>query len=79
LTSKIHALVVSAKNLLEFSISPGNSHDAPEGQKLLEKVCSHDNHPLLMDRAYEGDETRFLAEQRGFVPVVPPKSNRKNP
>ena len=29
-----------------------------------------------MDRAYEGDETRQLALDLGFVPVVPPKQNR---
>ncbi len=29
-----------------------------------------------MDRAYEGDETRQLALELGFVPVVPPKQNR---
>lgn len=29
-----------------------------------------------MDRAYEGDETRQLALDLGFIPVVPPKSNR---
>ncbi|OMO15444.1 transposase, partial [Xanthomonas oryzae pv. oryzae] len=27
---------------------------------------------LLMDRAYEGNETRQLALDLGFVPVVPP-------
>jgi len=32
-----------------------------------------------MDRAYEGDETRALAVELGYVPVVPPKSSRKNP
>jgi len=32
-----------------------------------------------MDRAYEGDETRALAVELGYIPVVPPKSNRKNP
>lgn len=31
-----------------------------------------------MDRAYEGDETRQLALDLGFRPVVPPKSNRLN-
>jgi transposase len=31
---------------------------------------------LIMDRAYEGDETRQLALDLGFVPVVPPKQNR---
>ncbi|KFA30414.1 IS5/IS1182 family transposase, partial [Xanthomonas vasicola] len=34
---------------------------------------------LLMDRAYEGNETRQLALDLGFVPVVPPKSNRVHP
>ena len=31
---------------------------------------------LIMDWAYEGDETRQLALDLGFVPVVPPKQNR---
>jgi len=35
--------------------------------------------PLLMDRAYEGDETRQLVLDLGMIPVVPPKSNRLNP
>jgi transposase len=35
--------------------------------------------PLLMDRAYEGDETRQLVLSLGMVPVVPPKSNRIDP
>ncbi len=29
-----------------------------------------------MDRAYEGDETRQLAMDLGFAPIVPPKINR---
>ena len=32
-----------------------------------------------MDKAYEGDETRQLALGLGFIPVVPPKSNRLEP
>ena len=32
-----------------------------------------------MDRAYEGDETRQLAVDLGYVPVVPPKQNRLAP
>lgn len=32
-----------------------------------------------MDRAYEGDETRQLAVELGYVPVVPPKQNRRVP
>ena len=33
----------------------------------------------VMDRAYEDDATRQLALDLGFVPVVPPKSNRIDP
>jgi hypothetical protein len=32
-----------------------------------------------MDRAYEGDETRQLALDLGYILVVPPKANRLNP
>jgi len=32
-----------------------------------------------MDRAYEGDATRALAEGNGFAPVVPPSPKRKEP
>ncbi len=32
-----------------------------------------------MDRAYEGDETRALAEELGYSPVVPPMRTRAKP
>ena len=32
-----------------------------------------------MDITYEGDKIRVLVSLRGFEPVVPPKSNRKEP
>ena len=31
---------------------------------------------MVMDRAYEGDETRQLVLDLGMTPVVPPKANR---
>jgi transposase len=34
---------------------------------------------LSMDKAYEGDETRQLALDPGFISVVPPKSTRLQP
>lgn len=34
---------------------------------------------LLMDRAYEGNETRALAVELGFIPVVPPSRKRLDP
>ena len=64
-----------------FALSAGNCGDAPEGRTLLRRLGPIDRSVyLLMDRAYEGDETRALAEELGYnIPIVPPKSNRKNP
>ena len=38
-----------------------------------------DGVPLVLDRAYGGDETRQLVLQLGFAPVVPPKPSRCHP
>ena len=35
--------------------------------------------PLLMDRAYEDNQTREPARSLGMEPVVPPKFNRRAP
>lgn len=35
--------------------------------------------PMIMDKAYEGDETRQTVLDLGMIPVVPPKSNRLDP
>jgi len=62
-----------------FHLSAGNRHDALEGRKLIESIFSDDKHYLLMDRAYEDDAARALAVEQGFIPVVTPKSNHKDP
>ena len=46
---------------------------------MLELISSIKNHYLLMDKAYEDECTRKLALKQGFIPVVHPNSNRKNP
>ena len=47
---------------------------------MLGRLGSQDQNPfLLMDRAYEGNETRQLALTLGFTPVVPPRSTRVDP
>ena len=73
-------VAADARTVLTFALSPGQAHDAPEGRKLLHRLgrMPRPIH-LLMDRAYEGDETRQLALDLGYVPVVPPKQNRLTP
>jgi transposase len=68
------------RTAVEFILSPGNGHDAPWGRELMEVAGKQKTAtPLLMDRAYEDDYTRYIAQTLKFEPVVPPKKNRKNP
>jgi len=65
---------------LILKLSPGQAGDAPAGRELLAAGgpvpvgCL-----LIMDSAYEGDETLRLARQLGYTPVVPPNPNRLEP
>jgi transposase len=70
-----------AQTAVTFSLSPGNAGDAPEGRKLLNTLenSGWDGVNVIMDKAYEGDETRQLVFDLGMEPVVPPKSNRVAP
>jgi transposase len=73
-------VAADARTAITFALSPGQASDAVEGRELLGGIGSlpaplH----LLMDRAYEDNETRQLALDFGFIPVVPPKSNRLEP
>jgi len=73
-------IAANAMRAFDFILSPGNSHDAPQGRLVMETVGKQKEvKPLIMDKAYEDDETRYIAQSLGFTPVVPPKSNRKNP
>jgi len=73
-------VAADARTAITFALSPGQAHDAPNGRALLSKLGAPDRPlHLVMDRAYEGDETRQLALDLGFIPVVPPLSTRIQP
>jgi len=78
-TTKIHMVAADARTAITFALSPGNAHDAPEGRELLRDLGSFPGMPVIMDRAYEGNETRQLVLELEMVPVVPPKCNRVDP
>ena len=73
-------MAAQARCALNFSRSPGQAGDAPQGR---ERFRAGGPAPagchLIRDRAYEGDETRELARDLGCLPVVPPKANRLVP
>ncbi|HEV6967401.1 IS5 family transposase [Roseateles sp.] len=78
--TKIHLVAADARTAITFSLSPGQAHDAPEGRELLKRLGKPNRAlHLLMDRAYEGNETRQLALDLGYTPVVPPLSTRLQP
>ncbi len=65
---------------MTFALSPGQAHDAPEGRKLLHRLGPRPgNLAVVMDRAYQGNETRQLVLALGFTPVVPPLRSRVDP
>ena len=79
-TTKIHMVAADARTAITFSLSPGHNHDAPEGRELLRMLKPvHSTVSMIMDRAYEGAETRQLVLELGFTPVVPPKQGRVSP
>jgi hypothetical protein len=63
-------VAADARTAIVFALSPGNEHDAPHGRDLLEELGPMpEGLPLLMDRAYEGNETRQLVLDLGMIPV----------
>ncbi|WP_425128565.1 transposase [Burkholderia latens] len=73
-------VAADAGTAITFALSPGRTGDAPQGRALLESL-EPPNRPLhlLMEKAYEGNETRQLALDLGFIPVLPPLRTRVEP
>ncbi len=80
-TTKIHMVAADDQNAVAFALSPGQSGDTPEGRALLNTLedSGWEGAKVLMDKAYEGDETRQLVLNLGMTQVVPPKINRLSP
>jgi len=73
-------IAANARTAVDFILSAGQLHDAPQGRILMETAGKQETvTPLIMDRAYEDDHTLYIAQMLKFDPIVPPKSNRLNP
>ena len=77
--TKVHVVSDSAGTVVEIRLSPGGGHDAAHGRRSMAAVGAFMGAGLPVDRAYEGDPTRLLAESFGLRPVVPPERNRTDP
>ncbi|MDR1620317.1 MAG: IS5 family transposase, partial [Clostridiales bacterium] len=75
--TKLHLVAADDRTAVSFMLSRGECHDAPQSRSLLESIGSVEQPCfLLMDRAYEDNQTREMAASLGYKPVVPPKRNR---
>ena len=73
-------VAANAQCAIIFCLSPGNAGDAPAGRKLLSHWRkTQDFCHVIMDRAYEGNETQALVKSFGYNPVVPPNLRRVSP
>jgi putative transposase len=63
--------------LLSILLTGGQAHDCPPAQRLIRRTKAASK--LLGDRAYDSAELRQWLSDRGTKPVVPNKSNRKQP
>jgi len=75
--TKIHAIADAKGRLLSFLLTGGDAHDCPKAQRLIRRVKPAKK--LLGDKAYDSEELRDWLNARGTTPVIPNKSNRKQP
>ena len=55
----------------------GEAHDCPVAERLIDRVERAES--LIGDKAYDSEDLRDELDQRGTKPVIPNRSNRKQP
>jgi len=58
-------------------LTGGEAHDCPVAERLIRRVKSAKR--MLGDKAYDSAELREELDERGTKPVIPNRSNRKQP
>lgn len=76
ITTKIHALTDSLGKPIKILLTAGNVHDLQPALELVE-VCT--SQALLADKAYGSSKILSALQGKNMIPVIPPKSNSKNP
>lgn len=63
--------------MIAILLTGGEAHDCPVAERLIRRVKP--SKQMLGDKAYDSAELRSRLKERGSKPVVPNKSNRKQP
>ena len=61
-------------NPLRFQITGGQAHDCTQAELLLPDTSLT---YVIADKAYDADSFVRVLQDRGAIPVIPPRSNRK--
>jgi IS5 family transposase len=76
-TTKIHALSDAKGRLIAILLTGGEAHDCPVAERLIRRAKP--SKCLVGDKAYDSAELREELDERGTKPVIPNRSNRKQP
>jgi transposase len=63
--------------LIAILLTGGEAHDCPLAERLIRRVKPPKH--MLGDKAYDSAELRQELDERGTKPVIPNRSNRKQP
>lgn len=69
-TTQVHWVAADDRTAVGLMLSLGNDRKRLKALASLKAPCV-----LIMDRAYENEETKKLALDLGYFPVVPPQNN----
>jgi transposase len=75
--TKIHALADAKGRLIALLLTGGEAHDCPVAERLIRRVEPAER--MLGDKAYDSSELREVLDERGTKPVIPNRSNRRQP
>ncbi|MCB1075062.1 MAG: IS5 family transposase, partial [Simkania sp.] len=73
---KLHLAVDAHGMPVRIVITEGAKHDSTQASFLIEGISAEH---LLADKAYESDAILLQLNHQGINPVIPPKSNRREP
>ncbi|MCP4273070.1 MAG: IS5 family transposase [Gammaproteobacteria bacterium] len=74
-TSKIHMVVDSHGNPIDFEITEGQVHDIQMATELIERTPP--SRYTIADKGYDGEYLRWTIREANSIPVIPRKSNSK--
>ena len=75
-STQVHVSVDSLGNPLRFILTGGQQHDITQAKGLIDGYAGE---YVLADKGYDSQGFRQHILERGMTPVIPPRSNRKQP